>query len=312
MPAIVELWGFHSYVVRGISRIDPSTDRMNLRTSLKKSRLRPLWQYTTKGVLWQIQAGSGRVVLGEDRNLETKEVSFFCLDRRTGAPLWYDLRLEELWWCGIEAIHDSCVVFHGFASPDMPGHRGVTVADFRSGKILWRNPQVRYVSGSETSLKVVRESREMAEALELNLLTGDVIQQTGADRSIPGVHSGLTEARMDVRVPEVFSPELSPHEQLLQHLGDPGTLTPPVQILEVGGLIVLAIQARNPGSSNGQSPVQARLYVLGGSDRHVLFEDTLTRSARAPTAQSFFVQLDVLYYVKERSTLVALPLMMTP
>jgi Domain of unknown function (DUF4905) len=288
---------------------------MTLRNSLKKNRIRPLWQYSTQGVLWQIQAGSERVILGEDRNLETKHVSFFCLDRRTGVPLWHDLTLEEQWWCGIEEIHDSCVVFHGFASPDMPGHRGVTVADIPSGKILWKNPHVRYVSGSGTSLKVIRESREMVEALELNLLTGDIVQQSVVERSIPEARSGSIEARKDVHLPEVVSPGtagFSARERLLLRLGAPGTLTPPAQVLEEGNLVVIATQVRSPGFSDSQSPDQVRLFVLGGPGRDVLFEDTLARSAIAPATASFFVQLDVLYYVKERSTLVALPLMMTP
>jgi hypothetical protein len=282
---------------------------MDLLKHLKKNQLRPLWQFTATGVLWQIHADSPLYIVGEDRNLEKKQVAFFCLDRSTGVPLWTDLRLEETWWVGIEAVQGSHVIFHGFASPDLPLHRGVTVADVCTGRILWTNSEVRYLSGTETSLVVARDLLEGVELLELDAHTGRSLSREGIGPDVSAGSIPPPGAGEGTQLPEVLLPGsagFSRCERFVNACCPPENLLPPVEFLERGDAVILAVHFRS--SAGGRPRVLSRLFLLGPSTAVPLFEETLHETADPPAGQSYFVQHDVLYYVKHRSILVALPL----
>jgi Domain of unknown function (DUF4905) len=279
---------------------------MDLLKRFGKNQLRPLWRYTATGVLWQIVTDSPLYIVGEDRDLNAREVSYFCLDRRTGIPLWKDVRLEEGWWSGIEAVNDSWVIFHGFASPDLPVHRGVTVVATPSGSILWKNPDVKYLSLGGSILSVKGSTRG-GETLLLDVETG---ADAGEDISahLPATAPrGRAAGENGIRIPAEIMPQSGEFERYamlgLLHRGVEDLLAPP-ECLEQDGLALFALHSRGPEGSG----VVSRFSLFRISDGALLFEETLGESRDVPAGRSFFVQNDVVYFVQRRSTLLAVPL----
>jgi hypothetical protein len=280
---------------------------MDLLKRYRKDQFRPLWRYTASGVLWQIVTDSPLSIVAEDRDLEAREVSYFCLERKTGMPLWRNLRLEEGWWSGIEAAGDTYVIFHGFASPDLPVHRGVTVAAAASGMILWKKPDVRFLSMTGSTLSVARESPGGGEILRLDARTGAEIGGSGNDAASTIGSRGSGTEGITVRLPAEVLPQSDPfarYATLVHRHHSAEELLPPVEWVEQGGQLLCVLHSRGPEGRG----VVSRFCLFRLSDGRLLFEEVLGEAADVPAGRSFFVQNDVAYYVQRRSTLVAIPL----
>ena len=108
---------------------------MRLFSTKKKETIAPIWEFTARGIIWRLLLSENGFFVGEERNLESKTVSFFCLDQRSGSPLWNDRTFPEHWWISLEATHKNIVFIHEFVSPDMPRRwiddGLVRVVDFR-------------------------------------------------------------------------------------------------------------------------------------------------------------------------------------
>src|SRR5450759_102613 len=110
---------------------------MNISSLFQKKQLKPAWSYTTEGVLWRLLFSETNFIVGEDRDTEKKEVSFFCLNASNGDVLWKDISFAEPWWIGIEGIVHGKVFLHGFKKPDMPEHGRIIAVDLGTGRELW-------------------------------------------------------------------------------------------------------------------------------------------------------------------------------
>src|SRR5689334_20968235 len=93
---------------------------------LFKSRRRKVeWSYSTKGYLWRLVPSENGLFVIEDRDVESRKVTFACLDRQTGTVLWQGLALSEQWWITVDRIHNDLLFLHEYASPDMPEQKKI-------------------------------------------------------------------------------------------------------------------------------------------------------------------------------------------
>jgi len=304
---------FRNYIVNLFEEIRESLlNLMNLLRFLKRSQFRPAWQYSVRTFLWQIQTGSPNYLVGEDRDPDERRATFFCLDRATGKPAWERLNPGDAWWIGIEAVEGTIALFHGFASPDMPLHRGLTVVDLASGRVLWSNPDVRFLRLRATSVLVLKESLERRVCLELDLLTGLIVKECGD--SDKGISAGVVlsppgSSRAEVPHPfghSDFSQPESP--QAIRQIIPADVVEGSAFVLLTSGFFVVSYCVPTSHRSEGASTVYTVLQVLRQRDGVPMYADRTTVSTAAMMAEPFFVQNGVLYYVKQRSTLVAVPL----
>jgi len=283
---------------------------MGLIDLFKKDRLQVAWLYAAEGVLWQIHAGSHRFLVGEERDIGKKEASFFCVERRTGEVLWRNMNPGERWWIGIEAVTEEVVVFHGFATPDMPGHRSITVADLRSGRVLWSNPELKLLAVAQSSITALAESRESRKAVQIDIRTGKILKES--DPELAGIQPPLAEGRavdQGVLFPSPVSgeAELEPDvgRCLRQHVAS-GPWPAPVLLLDFPGVVILQISEVRPDRREEHPGVRSVIKIVDRQDGSLLYSDTLQERTSVASPQSFFVQDGLLYYVRERTTLCAL------
>lgn len=275
---------------------------MNLRSTVTRNVLHPLWEFSARHVLWQVHAGSDLFLVGEDRNLEKKEVSFFCMDARDGSILWRDRMLEEAWWVGVEALHADWVIFHGFASPDMPGHRGVTVASLSSGEVLWSRADARYRTCSGVTLLAALDTPEGERLLELDIRDGRAMQPGTVFPPVRGKEPALAPPRY------VFAQSAEPGllESVARELGRP--LVFPLQVIESARHRAVLAHHENAPRGEGGPDLAAHLLVFRQAGDAVVYREVVNACVSAPTVQSIFALEDILVYSRQRSILSALPL----
>jgi hypothetical protein len=279
---------------------------MSIFDRLKKGRPRPAWSYAAPGLLWQVQVGSSRVLVGEVRDPEQKSVSFFSLDRRTGAPLWEGVNPGDRWWTGMEGIFDDVVLFHGFANPELPIHKGIHAVDALKGSLLWSDPELRFgwcAQGTIGGLALVPEFQTMR---MVDLRTGRDLPQggTGAPAVLPRVQ---TEEPAGYPRPFDLLDFADPGErERTRNLLPPGAVEGSTIGILDGTHAILSFAL--PTGAGGSSPFQIILRSVDRASGGGEWEEILLPDAAAPTPEPFFIQGRMLFAVSHRTTLLAIPL----
>jgi len=86
------------------------------------------------------------------------------------------------------------------------------------------------------------------------------------------------------------------------------TLRGSVEYVRVGGKTVFNYHAVQSHDGNNLEDLQNRLCIVDESNGRQLYSDILNTSTPSPVPDSFFVDDATVYYVKEKQTLITLPL----
>jgi len=212
-----------------------------------------------------------RRIIGEVRNAEARQTTFFALDGESGECLWRDRVFHDAWWVAIERVAGDRLVLHGFASPDSPLLRGVTVVDIPGCEVVWANKEW---SGDESELAAA------------------------------GVDLSAGDAGENVLFPIAYDP----HGQELSQ--QPFVSAWPrdaiVGWIETAGHGPRTIAAAHIASGSGTAQSLAQVVkVHDAASGKVLYEDTLVGEAKGIAPEAFFVHEGTLYYIRERRTLCA-------
>jgi hypothetical protein len=267
----------------------------------------PTWSFSPGGAVWRVHPAVAGHVVGEERDLTQRRVTFFALDFPSGKVIWKGLGVEEQWWTGIERIEGEFLFIHGFVSPDLPVHRGITVVDISHGKILWSNPAWILESVTGERLTVLGDQRSGQGVLAVDPRTGEIITadaETAASRpEEPPWWKSV--AFPDGATVTKLAAYPSARSAISQREAD--TVVGDVELLDRPPLLIVAATLRRK-TFRGESLEQVLRVVHQGSGK-VVHEVTLARDAKGPVMESFFLQEGMLVYVKESKTLCGVRMM---
>ena len=286
---------------------------MNLFSFFRSGRLTSDWSYVAGGIVWRLLfTGRGRIV-GECRNQEKKTASFFCLDEDSGKPLWQGLSLEEAWWVGMEAVHGDTLLLHGFASPDMPEHRGIRAFDAETGILRWRNDDATYWFGVADRLFAYRDFFERRVGYEIDLMTGEL--RTTYDQSLQELHDIRRQAAETEPMPEMTLPEIMSEgtvEPSLQAFVSRVTkgkgVVGNIEFIRENDILAFNYHVRAPGASAQSPGYENHLFVYRYPQGTRLFSDVTARDLKAQVPDAFFIRRGRLLFVKDQTTLTAVRL----
>ncbi len=270
-------------------------------------RLKPAWRFTVKGVLWRIAVDDTGHLIGEERDAERKKASFFCLDRESGQALWTDRRFSEEWWIGIEGFRGGILYLHGFLTPELPGHRGLTAIDVPTGKTLWENSDFMFVAAHEDRLYVFQGGIIGGRLLELDPRSGEVRRTLGADDAT--VNSIKEEARKayheEAEIPLPFpgsEEETSSVARLVRQRDELRQDADAIEYIDHATTPVFVYSIRREGKE------QSVLEVVDRASGKILLSEVLSSGMPWSVQETVFVFQDRLFYVSDRKTLTAVPL----
>jgi hypothetical protein len=270
-----------------------------------REKVEPLWEFTTGGVLWHVRGVDSRFLLGEERDPETRQVAFFCLDAADGRLLWRNPGFGQQWWIGISTVFRETVLLHGFRSPDMPIPHGIIGVDLATGERLWER--------QDFTLRGVRGEHLVAESLSAE---GDAFWELT-------VRDGQPAAPLPAGTPVGFpSPDASSEfpnlveEVAGENPGLPDLLGPylagrcagtPVAVYVRHNRIAAAFHESRPESSPEAPRYRHVLMVIDTGQQRTTFRRVLDADVPKLIPDPFFVVHDTLYCIRERRTLIAVP-----
>ncbi len=284
---------------------------MNFFSLFQSARLTPEWSYLANGIVWRLLFTGKRKIVGECRNPEKKTVSFFCLDEESGKPVWQDLSLDEEWWVGMEAVLGETLLLHGFASPDMPQHRGIRAYDLGTGTLRWRNDDVTYWFGMGDRLFAYRDLFERRVGYEIDSIAGEF--KTIYDKSLEDLHDlrrDAAEPGPDMTLPEIMSdggvdPDILTFiTRLTKGKGIAGT----VEFIRENDILAFNYHVRAREASPQSPRFENHLFVYRYPQGNRLFSDVTARNLKAQVPDAFFVRRRRLFFIKDQNRLTALRL----
>ncbi len=264
---------------------------------------RGLWEFRTAGNIWKIVPAEGRLIVGEERDLAEKTVSYFCVSLDDGRVLWKGKRPPEPWWTGIETVHRGILFIHEYPVPSMPDHRKILAIDTRTGDSLWENAELAFGFAGDASVYASKELFDRKAFYELDLLTGAVIREI-PPHDLQTLRAGTgTGWGADVQFPE-WTPE------------PPGAVRaafPPAVALEPGEALSYALSDVStwyevlPATDGGRK-LREHLFILDRRSGSLRFHDVVCDGLLLPAGSTFFRMEERLLYVKDRTTLRSLTL----
>ena len=285
---------------------------MNISSLFRRQQLNPAWSYTTSGVLWRLLFSETDFIIGEDRDTEKKTVSFFCLNAANGDLLWKNDSYGEAWWIGIEGVVHDKVFLHGFKKPDMPEHAKIIAVDLGTGRELWRNNDYAFLCATQESVLGFRDMFERRLYYELDPLSGEFLrelQEPPADlyekkNASNGRNNFLFPEALNINTAEypLLAPMMSKHCELSAVKGA-------VEYVRCGGKVVFNYHSVfKRDEQKNIDDLQNNLCVVDESTGNRIYADIVNSSTPSPVPDSFFVDETIVYYIKNKHTLVALSL----
>ncbi|MBW7888020.1 MAG: DUF4905 domain-containing protein [Bacteroidetes bacterium] len=269
---------------------------MNLFSLPFITSLKPKWKFSGRSVLWSLRCSDEGFILGEDRNTETKSGTFFCLHLSSGKPLWQEKIFGEPWWIGIEALVGSRAYLHGFKKPDMPEHQKILCIDLPSGNEVWRNEQLSFYYADNDRLFAFKELFERRVYYRLDLQSGEILEEHQQAPELP-------EPDMSAyRFPKLFTAHQSEFEFLQRFF------PPALNLEQTEALLYKNYFIGNSYTPNNNRSLTNTLYIIDSEKKKLRYTDILNNETSYPVPDSFFIFKEHLFYIKERTTLVALQL----
>lgn len=285
---------------------------MNLFSILRSRKLVTLWEYQTRGALWRLLPASSGFLVGEDRDHTSRSVTFFCLEEKSGNARWQNVGFKELWWIGIEAVHQNVLFLHEFVRPDFPDHKKIIAVDIGTGKMLWRNDEIQFLFAYEDCLYASRGTYEGSLVVELDLLTGVVSRELGDQPEYVNVlrDTAASKQMNDIEFPTSFAAQnglgTQFNQKTLRQL-PVGKLRGDVEFLEKNLYLIVGYY-ENTSTNPFEQELEQHLKIIDGESGSVVFRDILAQKGKAPVPDLFFIRNDILFYIKNRNTLRAIKL----
>ena len=261
-------------------------------------QLSPSWTYAPGSAIWRMLPTSEGSLVGESRDEEKKKVSFFCIDLRSGRPLWESVSVSEEWWVGIEAVHGDILFLHLFARPDMPEHAGLVAIDRSTGKVRWDRPylQLRGLSDGHVIARDHRDPEGPLMALDAmtGVETGVTFREDGSALEEFADPAGVTYPA-PIQDGDMFARALAPHLRR-HHLIGSG------EGVQVDDRWIISYHASEKPAGEAGS-FHHRIIVLD-QDGKRLFMDVLHEEAHMPVYDAFFVRNGRCYYIRKERELI--------
>ncbi len=279
---------------------------------LLRRKARPAWIYHIEGVIWRLMPAEPDLFVGDSRKIDKKEAGFFCLDRKDGRVLWEGVVFEEPWWIGIEAIQHDRVYLHGFATPDMPEHQGITALDVFTGRVAWSNQGLRFVRAADDTLFASKDTVEGRLFLELDCRTGEVLRTLRDDTVI--TDEAQIRADSTVTLLPIFPAQMdsgtfaSERSATIEKYVPREHVVGPIENIEIDQFLCLGFHERSHSPGQNEASLSNTLKIIDLNNGELMYSETLNANVRGIVADSFFSMGGMLYYMKERSTLAAVDL----
>jgi len=260
--------------------------------------------YSDGNQVWRIKLTDTDKLLIETRDTEKMEAFFHCFHLADGKPIFTNQQMNEKYWLGIEAIHNDVILFHKFAKPDMPGHKGIFAFDINRQKILWENDTYAFLFLLDNKIYAYQELFEGKKVFTLNVQTGQLNEDLGNNPLNINDLKNLADAEFDYtnyKFPEFYYGTGSNHiiDDVINSETEKLSIVGNVEFVQSGNFLLC-----NYHSNSNDKGLTNTFVVFNLNKRKRIFKEILNINLNAFAPDSFFVYNKLLILMKEKKQVV--------
>ncbi len=258
------------------------------------------YTYSNKRQIWRIiPAGPDKLVI-EERDPETREVFFSCIDMNSGKIILENLQFDEKFWVGVEEVYKDVIFFHKYQKPDLPGHADIIAYDINKKEELWHSDEYLFSLVYDNKIYCFRNFYESKKYYQLDYYTGELISELSDDFNQIGHLKDLRESEVykNYRFPEVYNHSGNEIDSIIEGLRSELLISGKIDYFVTRDLLLLSYHTiLNDGK------LQNNFRALDIKSKMVIFDEILNKEITNYIPDSFFLINDLVFLLKEKETL---------
>jgi len=265
-------------------------------------KIKKEYNYSRDRIIWRLlPTETGKLVV-EERDEETKEAYYNCVDINTGKIIFYDLQHEEKHWIGIESIYKDYIFFHKFASRDMPEHKGIIAYDIQTQKIIWQREDYIFDFISEDKIYCYKNNFEGRSYYTLDYKSGNLLEEIGGNANqVNSIREKVLEENnfgnyLFPEPLEVLNSSSHLLDQIRAELQSNHTIAEKIQCIIYNEIVLLNFhEVMNVGR------LMNRFQAIDIQNKKIIFEQRLNSNTKTIVPDSFFIKDGLLFLLIEKS-----------
>jgi hypothetical protein len=270
------------------------------------TKIKKAYNYSRDRQIWRLLPTDTNKLIVEERDASTREVFFNCIDINSGKKIFHDFQPEEKYWTGIEIIYKDIIIFHKYASRDMPDHEGMIAFDIASGKIIWQNTEYVFLFIHEDNIYCFKNNFEGRDFFILDYKTGNLIKNLGSNAAQVNL---CRESSFNVintgsyLFPELYYPESESMKtadmgKYFEQLKTESTIAGRIEFIVNGDILLFNCHNVLPDGN-----LKNIFNAIEFSSKKIIFEETLNFQTRTFVPDCFFIRNQLLFLLIEKTKL---------
>lgn len=257
-----------------------------------------LFSFEYKGLAWKLLIDpSSSVLVTEWRDEESREADFSAIDLVQKKELWSGLERKEKWWTGLEEAKNGWVLLHGYKDLQNPEHKGISVYEIKSGKLVWTNEDYSFLSLEEEHLVVYIPEDKARLYKKLRLKDGALIGEMSEMELVYHLEE-KAETSTGILNSNHYTAENRYFEKISGFIEafTGKRASEAVDYLEFNEKIIVSFYVKE-----GEKLVNYLLVVNGLGE--ILYQETIGAEISGIGLETFFLYKDLLIFVKNKKEL---------
>jgi hypothetical protein len=275
----------------------------------KRLNSHTIFQAAAGNSIWKLLCNASGILVGEERDPETRVTSFFAIDLNDGRRRWSDLHLGEKWWLSILEITEMSLYIQHYAEGPLPTPSGVTCIDLQLGEARWSVPNVAYFTEEGDEAILLQQGMLQQQYFVVDIKSGEMLRKINAE-DLPQQRSETLEHLSFPSMIDVHETGSSEVQQLLASVAAIEEIRGSIEYFRKSDVICLSFYSRDTKDAQAmlENKLVLDLAIFDADSQSLLFSERLSISLNYPVQGSYFLfnadrQRSQLLYVKESNQL---------
>jgi hypothetical protein len=262
------------------------------------------YTFTNNRQIWRVIPTSGDRLVIEDRDTNTREAFFNCIEMNSGNRVFDNYQFSEKFWLGIEDIYKDIIFLYKYLKPDMPQHKGIIAFDINKKNIIWEQPDYCYLFIKDDKLFCYKQRFEGRIYFIADCYTGEIIEELGNDGEKIRLLKEENINQLDYEeylFPEQFydGKEMDAGlKDFLTAFKQENLILGGVEFLPYNGVLLL-----NTFEPNDEGSLKNIFRVVEIESGKVIFTEVLNKIANAAVPDSFFMKNNYIFLLVDKTKL---------
>lgn len=278
--------------------------------------LKPDLTFSQKGNIWRMYLNNTGIIVGETRDLFTKEAYLYSLDYVNKEVYFKNLQLDEKWWFLIEGVTDDYIVISRFINPENPEPVGIYFHDIKSGNLIWKNEELMLLFAANEFTYGYKQLFESRILYKLSSAKGEIIEEYREEAQMYDVLAEKSE-HDEKQYEGYLYPEIymqGDNEDVIKtYLPDDVNsikIEGPIEYIQYNNYLIYNYhEKKGIDLKNIERQVLSNLlYIIDMGKNKMVYNEVLNKETSSYVPDSFFIKDSYLFFIREKKELTSINL----